>query len=74
MHSSSAEGTLRWGNCLGYQNLRALDTVSGIETYNETEALLINLRPASVDFLDDSWYPTSCIDIWERKQGHFPVQ
>lgn len=67
----SAEETLRWGNCLGYQNLRALDTVSGIGTYKETEALLKNLTPASLDFLDNSWSPTSSIDIWEREQGHF---
>ena len=70
LHSNSAEETLRWGNCLGYQNLRALDTVSGVGTYQETQALLRTLRPASLEFVDDSWLPTSSMDIWERRQGH----
>ncbi len=68
LQGKSAGETLRWGNCLGYQNLRALDTVSGIGTYEETDELLTNLTPASADFLDDSWNPISSSDIWERKQ------
>lgn len=67
LHGKSPEETLRWGNCLGYQNLRSLDTVSGIGTNQETNELLQKLTPASVNFLDDSWKPVSARDIWERR-------
>ncbi len=66
LRGKSAEETLRWGNCLGYQNLRALDTVSGIGTYGETKALLANLKPVTLDFLEKSWRPTYSIDVWEK--------
>lgn len=66
LHGLSVEATLQFGNCLGYQNLLALDTVSGIGTYKDTESLLEILEPAPVSFLDNSWHPTSLKGIWER--------
>ncbi len=63
----TVEETLQFGNCLGYQNLRALDAVSGIGTYDETESLLESLTPVPVDFLDKSWSPISSTGIWECK-------
>ncbi len=65
LHGLSVEETLQFGNCLGYQNLLALDTVSGIGTYKDTESLLEILEPAPASFLDNSWSRTSSKGIWE---------
>ncbi|MGH7491638.1 MAG: carbohydrate kinase family protein [bacterium] len=62
------EETLQFGNCLGYQNLRALDTVSGVGTLAETETLLKSLRPVATPFLDQAWQATSCHGVLERNQ------
>jgi sugar/nucleoside kinase (ribokinase family) len=67
LRGKSVEETLQFGNCLGYQNLMALDTVSGIGTYEDTESLLTDLTSAPVDFLDDRWSRTSSKGIWERR-------
>ncbi|MDZ7290841.1 MAG: carbohydrate kinase family protein [candidate division KSB1 bacterium] len=67
LHGKSLAETLQFGNCLGWQNLRALDTVSGIGSYEETEALVKTLTPASCDFLDESWTPSSYSGIWQRQ-------
>ena len=65
LHGLSVEETLQFGNCLGYQNLLALDTVSGIGTYKDTESLLEILEPAPASFLDNNWFRTSSKGIWE---------
>lgn len=66
LHGKTLEETLQFGNCLGYQNLRALDTVSGVGTYEETESLIKILEPVAIDFLDKAWVLTSFKGIWER--------
>lgn len=55
LDGTTCEEALRMGNCLGYQNLLALDTTSGIGSYEESRSLLTRLQPISTDFLDDSW-------------------
>jgi len=67
LQRKSLEETLQFGNCLGYQNLRALDTVSGVGTLAETESLLQTLRIAATPFLDQAWAPSvTHRGIWER--------
>jgi sugar/nucleoside kinase (ribokinase family) len=68
LHEKSLEETLQFGNCLGYQNLRALDTVSGVGTLAETEVLLTTLQPGSLAFLDQAWQPTEYRGVLERNQ------
>jgi len=62
----SPEETLQFGNCLGYQNLSALDTTSGIGTREETEALLQTLPVIAADFAAQAWQPTAFRGIWEK--------
>ncbi len=62
------EETLQFANCLGYQNLRALDTVSGVGTLAETEALVRTLQPAALPFLDQTWQATVYRGVLERNQ------
>src|SRR5574341_1440470 len=66
LHRKTLAEALQFGNCLGYQNLRGLDTVSGIGSYEETEALIKTLAPAPCDFLDVTWKPTPYSGIWQR--------
>lgn len=66
LRGKGIEETLQFGNCLGLQNLRALDTTSGIGTYAETEALIRSLKPISGDFLDDSWKETGWRGVREK--------
>lgn len=67
LHGLSVEATLQFGNCLGYQNLLALDTVTGIGSYKETESLMKTLEPTPASFLDSSWSLTSSKGIWESR-------
>ncbi|MDL1874115.1 hypothetical protein FBQ85_02920 [Cytophagia bacterium CHB2] len=67
LHAKSLEETLQFGNCLGWQNLRALDTVSGVGTLAETELLLKKLHPVTTPFLDQSWRATACTGVLERE-------
>ncbi|MDZ7269608.1 MAG: carbohydrate kinase family protein [candidate division KSB1 bacterium] len=66
LHGKSLEETLQFGNCLGWQNLRALDTVSGIGTLAETLALLPALPVHAPPFLDENWHATAARGVWER--------
>lgn len=66
LHGKSLAETLQFGNCLGYQNLRALDTVSGIGTLAETQALLPVLPVQETPFLDEHWRVTNQRGVWER--------
>lgn len=68
LHGSRPEMCLQIANCLGYQNLRALDTTSGIDSYPETLALLPKLQPNALDFLDSGWQPTRTTGIWEHQR------
>lgn len=67
LHAKSLEETLQFGNCLGWQNLRALDTVSGVGTLAETELLLKKLPPVATPFLDQTWRATACAGVLERE-------
>lgn len=67
LHAKSLEEILQFGNCLGWQNLRALDTVSGVSTLAETELLLKKLHPVTTPFLDQSWRATACAGVLERE-------
>lgn len=67
LHGKNLEETLQFGNCLGCQNLRALDTVSGVGSYQETETLIKSLQPAACDFLGETWTATSCPGVWQRR-------
>lgn len=71
LYGNRPEECLQIANCLGYQNLRALDTISGIDSYPETLAMLPKLQPNALDFLDSGWQPTRTTGIWEhwRKPG-----
>lgn len=55
---------LKYANCLGYQNLHALDALSGIRTWEETTALLqsrqLRMNPLNID--EPGWH-------WEQAQG-----
>lgn len=67
LHEKSLEETLQFANCLGWQNLRALDTVSGVGTLAETEVLLKKLHPVTTPFLDQTWRATACAGVLERE-------
>lgn len=59
LQDKSPEETLQLGNCLGYQNLRALDTTSGVGTLDETEALVRSLPVRTPDFDLSGWEQTA---------------
>ncbi len=56
--------TLKYANCLGYQNLHELDALSGIRTWEETTALLqhgqLQLNPLKIE--EPGWH-------WEETEG-----
>ncbi|MBN2310728.1 MAG: carbohydrate kinase family protein [Candidatus Hydrogenedentes bacterium] len=57
------EESLRTANCLGWQNVQALDAVSGIRTWEETCALLE--RPAPVNDVR----PGAAGWVWHEERG-----
>ena len=59
LHGKPMEEVLQWGNCLGYQNLRALDTTSGVGSFDETLQLLQMLTPNQLGPPNESWKPTA---------------
>lgn len=67
LHEKSLEETLQFANCLGWQNLRALDTVSGVGTFAETQTLLTKLHPVMTPFLAHAWRATAYTGVLERE-------
>ncbi|MCI0514202.1 carbohydrate kinase family protein [candidate division KSB1 bacterium] len=60
----SLERTLKTAVCVGYQNLHQLDATSGIQSWEETQAILENdkLRPLEWTLDATEWY-------WDRNQA-----
>ena len=67
LDGKTIEESLQFGNCLGFQNLRELDTTSGIGTREETESLIRDLKPKPVDFLGVGWALGPFSGVWERR-------
>ncbi len=58
--------TLKYANCLGYQNLHALDALSGIRTWEETTAQLASgtlpVNPLTID--EPGWRWQESLGVW----------
>lgn len=58
--------TLKYANCLGYQNLHALDALSGIRTWEETTAQLASgalpMNPLRID--EPGWRWQDSLGVW----------
>lgn len=59
------ESCLQVANCVGYQNLGALDTTSGIRSWDETQTMLSNAM-ATVDpqISDPNWRYDEILGMW----------
>jgi len=58
---------LKMANCAGYMNLRTLDAVSGLCSWEEMEKALPSLRPRDMPFLQGTdWQWNADAEIWER--------
>jgi sugar/nucleoside kinase (ribokinase family) len=60
------EECLKLANCAGYLNLRAMDTLSGLGTWDEVETTFPTLPVREISFLKDRWSWNSKLEIWEK--------
>lgn len=62
----SLEKTLKFANCLGYQNLHALDALSGIKTWDETRAMVDakNMPMIDANIQSPDWHWDATSEVW----------
>ncbi len=62
----SIEKTLKYANCVGYQNLHELDAVSGIKDWHETSTMLASGQLEMIDLplQDHHWRWDSEFQLW----------
>ena len=59
------EKTLKYANCLGWQNVQTLDAVSGIHSWEETtEFLNSSIEINSINLSDKNWSYNEQLKIW----------
>lgn len=65
----SIEKTLKYANCVGFQNLQALDAVSGIKDWNETTNMVEQnrLEMIEIPLTDFNWEWHSGFQLWRRQ-------
>jgi sugar/nucleoside kinase (ribokinase family) len=64
----SVEKTLKFANCLGFQNLHELDALSGIKSWGETLKLVEKAELEMIRFqLDDPWVWNEKLMLWANK-------
>ena len=65
----SIEQTLKYANCVGYQNLHELDAVSGIKDWNETSKMLESgqLELIELPLQGHDWQWNSEFQLWTGK-------
>lgn len=63
------EKTLKYANCVGYQNLHELDAVSGIKNWDETTAMVESGKTAMIDLPlpYPDWQFDDNFKLWAKK-------
>ncbi len=66
----SIEKTLKYANCVGYQNLHELDAVSGIKSWGQTTDILESCKLELIDcsLNSDDWKWSSEFQLWIGSQ------
>jgi len=65
LQGQTLEQSLRCSACLGWQNLRVLDAVSGVGSWAETTELLSRPMPiVDPELPPQDWSPLSSTDLW----------
>jgi len=66
LHGLPPEQSLRVANCVGWQNLHALDAVSGVRTWDETQSILASgeLIPLEPNRPDDPCWTRLTEGVW----------
>jgi sugar/nucleoside kinase (ribokinase family) len=62
----SIEECLKLANCGGYLNLRAMDTVSGLGSWDEVKSTYPTLPVRRISFLADGWSWKEELKVWEK--------
>ncbi|UCF98292.1 MAG: hypothetical protein JSV89_01865 [Spirochaetaceae bacterium] len=62
------EECLKLANCAGYLNLRAVDTLSGLGSWEEVKSTYPNLPVRDTAFLSDGWNWDERLKIWEKSR------
>jgi len=70
LRGHSIEKTVKFANCLGYQNLQALDAVSGIKSWPETLDLVEHqpLKLIELNLKDYGWQWDPQARLWNKSQ------
>jgi sugar/nucleoside kinase (ribokinase family) len=63
------EECLKLANCAGAMNLRAIDTVSGLPSWEELKQAATSLRVRELDFLKGDWAWDGRQKLWERRKS-----
>lgn len=68
LRGHSIEECLKLANCAGCLNLRALDTLSGLVSWEELKATVPTLKVRDNSFLKDSWEWNAKLLLWEKER------
>jgi len=73
LRGKSVEDALRTANCLGWQNVQALDATSGVRTWDETEQILRE-NPAvnAIELESPGWKWNETEGVWSGPQDRKP--
>jgi sugar/nucleoside kinase (ribokinase family) len=66
LRGHSLEECLRLANAAGAMNLRAIDTVSGLSSWEELQTAMAAMGVRPLDFLKDGWAWNQVLQLWER--------
>ncbi|MDZ7263197.1 MAG: carbohydrate kinase family protein [candidate division KSB1 bacterium] len=70
LRGHSIESTLKFANCVGYQNLHELDAVSGIHDWEYTCSLVNqkNLTMIDIGLPENDWRWDAAVELWIGKE------
>jgi sugar/nucleoside kinase (ribokinase family) len=68
LRGHSIEECLKLANCAGYLNLRAMDTLSGLGSWEEVKDAYPTLPVRNNAFLSKDWNWDERLEIWEKKR------
>lgn len=69
LRGHSIQECLKLANCAGYLNLRAMDTLSGLGSWEEVKSIYPNLPVRDTPAPAGGWSWDDRLEIWEKKPG-----
>jgi hypothetical protein len=64
---------MKYANCIGFQNLHALDALSGIQNWEQATTFIEEKNPALIQLplADYGWQWSEKFNLWRGKEDSF---